>query len=829
MRRGPKAAQIMATSGESLLAACGGDTVKLFDVSVEAGDPCAFHYTPTPSCQVNCAKWNHTNLVVASAGEDRKISLWMKNGQTVGAVPQSGNDLGDYVDESILAICFSSKGSRYLCSGGTGKVVRVWDLQRRRCIKWLKGHTDTITGVMYNCKDEHLASISLKGDLILHNLASGARAAELKDPHEQVLRVLDYSRTSRHILVTAGDDGSIHMWDTTGRSPKVSWLKQHSAPTTGVCFSPSNDKMVVSVGLDKKLYTFDPGMKKPAYCTPCEAPFSSLAFKDDGLILAAGTNTGRVVFYDVRGKPQPFTILRAYNNSEAVTSLCWQRSKPILVNEANCSLESALLGAAGEDSILMPDPLPASTSISHGSTSMSTTPARTSGRFAFSTTEGSPISVSGISVASVRSSPGEEYQGGNHLRTNGTVSRLQTRNNFSFKDDMEVFSPLVDVQPITPSVGSFWDNREDSKKEGALGDNPRKLAWIPSPPSAIRRFPSVDELGSESYLTFDRRLSTKQEDSLSKVSSSQLATPTPGISLKGDRSPSVTPPEAWGGDLPTDRFNLRQQSVHNVSRFASSAPSDSNSILSATVSYNPQDTLPSTTSGTADYSANMNFNTSHVTGVEFPNIENAGTSETLPVLPVSGISSSLGSKSIIVPSNIETSTSLPMGLPRRYMAYVDRKANANLPRGVSLPGDGALPNAGSPKQKKTGTERREEKTGPDAPSDGKKDSENAMFSRSDVTSATISSSIPANLDYNPQGPPSFALQLVQRTLEESLGSVQRAIHEDVQNLHLELLRQFHIQQTEMGCLMNSVLEKQSDLLKEVKALRRENEQLRQLL
>lgn len=43
-----------------------------------------------------------------------------------------------------------------------------------------------ITGVMYNCKDEHLASISLNGDLILHNLASGAKAAELKDPNEQV-------------------------------------------------------------------------------------------------------------------------------------------------------------------------------------------------------------------------------------------------------------------------------------------------------------------------------------------------------------------------------------------------------------------------------------------------------------------------------------------------------------------------------------------------------------------------------------------------------------------------------------------------------------------
>ena len=90
------------------------------------------------------------------------------------------------LQESILAISFSNKASRYVCSGGTGQVVRIWDLQRKRCIKWLKGHTNTVTGVIYNCKDEHLASISLSGDLMLHNLASGQKTAELKDPNQQV-------------------------------------------------------------------------------------------------------------------------------------------------------------------------------------------------------------------------------------------------------------------------------------------------------------------------------------------------------------------------------------------------------------------------------------------------------------------------------------------------------------------------------------------------------------------------------------------------------------------------------------------------------------------
>jgi len=79
-------------------------------------------------------------------------------------------------------------------------------------------------------------------------------------------------------------------------------------------------QIIASVGLDKKLYTFDWGTRRITSCAPYEAPFSSLAYSDDGNILAAGTNSGRVVFYDVRGKPEPFTVLRAYNTSEVCNS-----------------------------------------------------------------------------------------------------------------------------------------------------------------------------------------------------------------------------------------------------------------------------------------------------------------------------------------------------------------------------------------------------------------------------------------------------------------------------------------------------------------------------
>lgn len=46
---------------KTLLAAGGGDTVKLFDLASEPRDTCILTYTPSPGSQVNSVKWNHTS------------------------------------------------------------------------------------------------------------------------------------------------------------------------------------------------------------------------------------------------------------------------------------------------------------------------------------------------------------------------------------------------------------------------------------------------------------------------------------------------------------------------------------------------------------------------------------------------------------------------------------------------------------------------------------------------------------------------------------------------------------------------------------------------
>lgn len=155
------------------------------------------------------------------------------------------------------------------------------------------------------------------------------------------------------------------------------------------------------------------------------------------------------------------------------------------MNEHSCSAETALLGGAGEDSILMPDPLPsvASSSLSHVT---AVTNSRTLGR--------SNISLDAPSVLSTA----EDIPHRNHIWTGGKLSRLHAPHTTSFKDDMEVFSPLVDVQPITPSLDKLWDDHDDGNKD-IVNRKPASLLF----PASMRRFPFAEEGGNISHPIFE--------------------------------------------------------------------------------------------------------------------------------------------------------------------------------------------------------------------------------------------------------------------------------------------------------------------------------------
>mmetsp|Transcript_1045 Transcript_1045/g.1990 ORF Transcript_1045/g.1990 Transcript_1045/m.1990 type:complete len:594 (+) Transcript_1045:74-1855(+) len=72
----------------------------------------------------------------------------------------------------------------------------------------------------------------------------------------------------------------------------------------------------------------------------------------------------------------------------------------------------------------------------------------------------------------------------------------------------------------------------------------------------------------------------------------------------------------------------------------------------------------------------------------------------------------------------------------------------------------------------------------------------------------------------------ISADMIRGVVRDEVGSVRAGFKEDINNLHLELIRQFHLQQLELRGMLESFSDKYEGLVDEVKTLRKEYEQLR---
>ena len=144
----------------------------------------------------------------------------------------------------------------------------------------LQNHHVKVTSLMFNWKDAHVASGSESGEIIINNVVSGVASAPLISPKSQVsvvccslpvcfrgilidcslfqaVRKLAFSHYKKYLLAACYDSGSLLLWDTSRQQLNISFASYHLAPATDLAFSPLNDKLVTSVGLDKRICCYD--------------------------------------------------------------------------------------------------------------------------------------------------------------------------------------------------------------------------------------------------------------------------------------------------------------------------------------------------------------------------------------------------------------------------------------------------------------------------------------------------------------------------------------------------------------------------------------------
>ncbi|CAM9334251.1 unnamed protein product [Ectocarpus sp. 6 AP-2014] len=326
----------------SSLATC-SDVIRFWDTGGGGGGGLELRKTTNvAAAATNSCCWNHNGQVVATAGDNGSITVLKLSGSIVPAGVLSAHE------KAIRGITFSSK-SRKLAAGGDAGVVEVWDLKRNNGRVTMRGHRGPVTCVSFFDRDSCVAAGDERGKVILHRVAdapSDDEASATLPPAGGYSSVTGLSMASAAagpaILGVSYADGTVRLWDTGSRACVREMQTQHRGAAAGIVFHPQNPNLVATAGHDGVVRCTDVrvGERKDGgggdgvlKSIQTDAPLTCVSFHHEGLALAAGASDGTVRLVDLRtarevGGPPKKAYAGPTPPSGGVRALAFQRQPP---------------------------------------------------------------------------------------------------------------------------------------------------------------------------------------------------------------------------------------------------------------------------------------------------------------------------------------------------------------------------------------------------------------------------------------------------------------------------------------------------------------------
>ncbi|HEY9601902.1 MAG TPA: NB-ARC domain-containing protein [Allocoleopsis sp.] len=235
------------------------------------------------------------NGLLATGDVDGEIRVWLANGEPVLTLQgQTG---------WAWSIAFSSD-DQLLGSGSSDGLVQLWDVQNRRCLHTLQGHTDAIWSVTF-CKEsasqssepvQLLATGSEDQTIRLWDVDSG-KCLRVLQAHSGAIHSICFSPDGR-TLASGSQDQTIRLWDVwQGTCDTI--LPDDSGGVWAIAFSPDGQRLA-SGGNDGSIRVWDVQRQVCLYSLKGHTDWVwSVSFSPDGQILASGSNDGSIRLWNI--------------------------------------------------------------------------------------------------------------------------------------------------------------------------------------------------------------------------------------------------------------------------------------------------------------------------------------------------------------------------------------------------------------------------------------------------------------------------------------------------------------------------------------------------
>jgi WD40 repeat protein/serine/threonine protein kinase len=180
--------------------------------------------------------------------------------------------------------------------------LRLWEYRYlagrvRRRLRTLRGHAAEVTGVAFGADGRHLVSASSDGTVRLWDV-TGRRLVHTLTGHSGVVYKAVLAPDGKRVA-SAGDDGTVRTWDAATGEP-VFTCPGHRGGALCVAFSPDG-RALASGGNDGAVRLWDGAGHELLALAGHDGPVTGVAFGPDGGRLVSAGRDGTLRLWDVPG------------------------------------------------------------------------------------------------------------------------------------------------------------------------------------------------------------------------------------------------------------------------------------------------------------------------------------------------------------------------------------------------------------------------------------------------------------------------------------------------------------------------------------------------